>query len=466
MDETNMPDFLHLTKRFGLIAASQLPIQCLLSLKHINPFAWAFLSSHEQVNRYHRLLGRIMYGLVILHIVFYNFFFVASGIWTKRFFAAVVREGVLASLLLHALMVTASPSVRNRSYRLFFFFHYIFARVGPVLLFFHASSARFYAVAGCVLLAIDIVLRRRQTVRSAPSTLETVPGTNLVRIEATLPPSQISSFRAHPGSHVFVHIPAASRPSQSLVSGSNYLFELARNPFTVSSVNATSGAITLIARKRAGPLTSHLSTLSSSSADSPVTLDIQGPYGGAIGKSLPSLLAGAYDRILLFAGGVGATFALPIYRAILSDNPSAHVTLIWAVRSAAEATWAVSSSTASDSGSSSVLDDKNVQLFLTGDMGVADSSRSRDGDEGGQQQSVEMARLHRGEHSSSSNSARNRKRPDVRKIIDDAFRKGREESVAVIVCGPAGMVREARESVRPWTMKGRRVWWHSEAFGW
>ncbi|KAL6852715.1 hypothetical protein ACO1O0_007263 [Amphichorda felina] len=456
-------DYLHLTKRFGLIAASQFPIQCLLSLKRINPFAWAFFSSHEHVNRYHRVLGRVIYGLLVLHIIFYNIFFVASGIWEKRFFAPVVREGVIASLLLHALIATSSSFVRNRSYRLFFFIHQIFVWLAPTLIFFHASSARYYIVAGVVLLAIDLAARRRQTIYSAPSTLETVPGTNLIRIEATISPSQIPSFQARPGSHVFVQIPPASRPSRSLASGSNYIFELTRNPFTVSSVNAACNTITLIARRRAGPLTNHLSTLSSSSTDSPVTLDIQGPYG-AIGKSLPSLLAGAYDRILLFAGGVGATFALPAYRAIHADSPTAHVTLVWAVRSAAEATWATSSApdSSSSSGAASVLDDKNVQLFLTGDMGVADTS----GPSGGEGvRGVEMADLRRGERGGRS-GVRNRKRPDVRKIVDDTFRKGREESVAVIVCGPAEMVRDVREGVRPWAMKGRRVWWHSEAFGW
>ncbi|KFH41859.1 metalloreductase-like protein [Hapsidospora chrysogenum ATCC 11550] len=455
-------DYLHLTKRLGLIAASQLPPLYLLSLKSFTPYAWTLRSSYEHINRYHRVLGRVVYALILLHIVLYNVFFVASGIWNKRFFAPVVREGVLASGLLHGLMATAVPQVRSWSYRVFFFVHYVAVRAIPPLLFFHAPSARVYLVEAVVFHLIDFVARRRRTVFAAPATLRTVPGTNLVRVDVALPPSRLPQFQAQPGSHVLIRIPASSRVSQSL---KEYLSALSSNPFTVSSIDTSSGTISLIARKRTGPLTTHLSTLLSSSSSHQettttkitTTLDIQGPYG-VIGKSVSSLLNGGYDRILLFAGGVGATFALPVYRAILHDNPAARVTLIWAVRSAAEATWAVDASTAGDSTStprsSSILDDDHVQLFLTGDMGIA---AARDGS------GMEMADLRR---SSGGSGGGNRKRPDVGRIIDDTFRKGREESIAVMVCGPTGMAADVRARVRPWAVKGRRVWWHSEAFGW
>jgi hypothetical protein len=60
----------------------------------------------------------------------------------------------------------------------------------------------------------------------------------------------------------------------------------------------------------------------------------------------------------------------------------------------------------------------------------------------------------------------NPKRPELGKIIDTTFRKGTEETVAVLVCGPAEMSREIKARVRPWVMKGRSVWWHDESFGW
>lgn len=438
----NTTDYLHLTKRLGLIAASQLPIQYLLSLKFLNPFSYIFTSSHEHINRYHQVLGRVIYILLILHIILYNIFFIESGIWLQRFFAPIVFAGVVASLFLHAMAGTALKLVRRWNYRVFFVTHLMAAFSIPVLIFFHAPSARVYVIEAIVGFIVDLGVRKATTI-TASATLEAVPGTNLLKIDVPLL-KQGEKFRARPGSHIYLSIPNESRPSGS---PSNLIFELMYNPFTVASVNDESSTITVIARSRNGPVTNHLATLASLGTKIP--LSIEGPYGAA-GKAFSTLLAENIDRVLLFAGGVGATFALPIYHALLAEKPFAKVKLIWAIRSAGDATWAVSTSTTQKS----VLDDGNVQLFLTGDLGL--SSSSDISFPGG----IELTDLHRRRTSGS------KKRPDVGKIVDDTFRTGLEETVAVMVCGPAEMARDVREVVRPWVMKGRNVWWHNEAFGW
>lgn len=395
------------------------------------------------------MLGRVIYLLLILHAMFYNIFFVGTGIWWKRFFAPVVFAGVVAAVGLHALAGTAMASVRRWSYRVFFVTHLAAAMMIPPLIFFHAPSARFYVVEAIVVFLVDLGVRKGTTI-AAPVALEEVHGTNLLKITATLPLRKMSKFQGHPGSHIYLSVPPNSRPSTNPTSPSFLLYEFMYNPFSVFSTNDQSSSVTLIARNRAGPVTNHLAVLSSANAKA--TLNIEGPYGAA-GKTFPSLLSGHYDRVLLFAGGVGATFALPIYHAILHDNPAAKVKLIWAVRTAGEATWATSS-TPDDPAARSVLDDNNVQLFLTGDMGIASIADDTSASAG-----VEMGDLRSGR-------SRNSKRPDVSKIVNDTFRLGLEESIAVLVCGPEEMAREVRRAVRPWVMKGRRVWWHNEAFGW
>lgn len=96
------------------------------------------------------------------------------------------------------------------------------------------------------------------------------------------------------------------------------------------------------------------------------------------------------------------------------------------------------------------MEDDQVQVFLTGDMGV--STRRQGEDEDG----VEMVSPGRGG-----------KRPDLRKIVDDAFRTATiDETVAVLVCGPEEMGREVRRCVTQWVEKGRDVWWHNESFAW
>ncbi|KAF7555840.1 hypothetical protein G7046_g6464 [Stylonectria norvegica] len=449
-------DYLHLTKRFGIIAASQLPIQYLLALKYLNPFAYIFRSSHEQVNRYHRVLGRIIYALLILHAIFYNVFFVKSGIWLKRFFAPIVFAGVVALTLLHALNATAVARVRAFSYRVFFITHLLAAMAIPLLIYFHAPTARFYVVEALAVFVLDLVARKLTTV-TAPATIESIADTGLLKITAAMPLNNMAKFRAHPGSHIYLNIPPASRLSGNSSSVSNMVFEFLYNPFTVAATNEESGELTLVARARSGPLTRHLAHLATadnqSSPDRKLPLSIEGPYGAA-GKNFSDLVSSGPRRVLLVAGGVGATFAVPIYHALLNDIPAARVQLIWAIRNAGDATWAVSGTSGK-----SILDDDQVQLFLTGEMSVTD-----DGDDAA---GVEMSALQpRASQRGPRTTDHNGKRPDFQKIVDETFRHAADETVAVLVCGPAEMARELRRCVTPWVVKGRKVWWHNESFGW
>lgn len=313
-----------------------------------------------------------------------------------------------------------------------------------------------------MLFAADLAIRKTTAV-TVTATLEAVPGTDLVRVSAPLPSSSaskvVSQYRARPASHVYVSVPPEGRPTANPASPSHFIFEFLYNPFTVASVSASSSVdttLSLIFRRYAGPMTSHLH-LSSSSTPPRIPLTIDGPYGEA-SFSFPSLLSqkGGAHRILLFAGGVGATFILPIYRTLLADHPASRVRLVWAVRTAADVTWATSPS--EGAANSSLLDDEDVQIFLTGEIGADSTASSRGTGAGGSStnRGIELADLH----------GRRAGRPDVRKIVDDTFRLGQAETVAVLVCGPEGMARDVRNAVRPWVMKGRNVWWHDEAFGW
>ncbi|KAG5952827.1 hypothetical protein E4U53_007882 [Claviceps sorghi] len=457
-------DYFHLTKRLGAIAVSQLPIQYLLSLKSLNPFAWAFKSSHEHINRYHRVLGRIIYGLVLLHLILYNAYFIYAGIWLQRILDSVVFCGMVASLGLHGITATALRVARQLSYRLFFITHVAVAVLMPVLLFFHASSARFYIVEAVVVLFVDLAVRRITTIH-APSTLETVPGTTLIKVTSSIPAHRVASFRASPGSHVYLSIPPSSRTT-TIPSSKSSVVDLLFNPFTVAAVDEHRGTIHLVARVRRGPMTTILSDFSSASAAAAATsahptearqtiLGILGPYG-TMTAQFDHLLQWCPNRVLLFSGGVGATFTLPIYHALQRELPSAKLQLIWAVRTASDAIWAVPHPQASNS----IVDDPNVHIFLTGDMVTADYRGTAPGTD------VELSQFPRINGRLTSNHDHNRKRPDIQKIVDDTFRQNLGESVAVLVCGPTDMTREVRHSVGPWARKGRRIWWHNETFGW
>jgi len=140
-------DYLHVTKRFGMIAASQLPLHFMLSMKtNYSPLAIAFRSSHEELNPWHRISGRLIYFLLLLHGTWYLNFFIQSGILATRLKAPVVIIGVVGLAMLTMILTSSLATVRHWSYRLFFIIHLI-AGVGILpLLFFHAAPLRLYTV--------------------------------------------------------------------------------------------------------------------------------------------------------------------------------------------------------------------------------------------------------------------------------------------------------------------------------
>ncbi|KAL1875948.1 hypothetical protein VTK73DRAFT_9659 [Phialemonium thermophilum] len=495
-------DYLHLTKRFGAIAVSQLPVLYLMALKSLNPFVYVFRSSHEQVNRVHRVFGRVIYTLLCLHVAFYLNYFVGVGILGRRLFAPVVFAGVLAFVCMNLLSVTALRTIRQLSYRLFFITHLFSAFAIPALLLYHAHPARLFVVEAVLVFLADLVSRKLDTTVSE-AILESIPGTNLVKITAPVPATKANRFNSHPGSHVYLSIPAKTLLLWNSHLASIVLFQFLFNPFTVAAVDEESGNLTLVARCMKGPLTTGLAGLASRSKEEDsgregihlapslgdkMPLSIEGPYGAV--RYFPNLAGGEFSRVLLVAGGIGATFIVPLYRAITQENPNAKVKMVWAVRGAGDATWAVTES-ATEPTAKSILDDVNVQIFITEDiLNDADDASSlsvskeiRDplagnGRSSGRGQGstvsasanaggdVELSTIAPGGRRSNRYAAQhNRKRPDLKQIVDSSFKHGADERIAIVVCGPAEMARELRAHVRPWVMKGRYVWWHNEGFG-
>ncbi|KAJ2897830.1 ferric reductase like transmembrane component [Zalerion maritima] len=483
-------DYLHLTKRLGAIAMSQFPFQYLMSLKSVSPLALIFRTSHERINRFHRVLGRIIYLLLILHSVLYLNYFVVVG-KPHKLYSTVVLAGLACITLMSALLFTSLASVRAYSYRLFFIVHLGAAIAIPLLLFLHVPThVVWFVTESLFVFSMDLIARKIDTF-TAVASLERLPGTNLIKMVIPVPENRSERF-VSPGQHVYLSIPPVSRP-HDLKRG--LLFEFLFNPFTISSYSPDSGELVLIARHRKGPLTGQLAQLvrdrnntnRHSAKTTGIKLNIEGPYGSLVPKFDNIIQA---DRAILIAGGVGATFVLPIYAALRSRQ-DAKVRLVWAVRQASEATWAVLTTDAARNGISgspgeslsptsaakSILDDPNVELYLTGNLLHSSNSNS-----------PPPPPLHRGNSKRTSQPQsepegelemddgedvelvgmlnNNSKRPDIHKIVNDTFKLGGEETVAFVVCGPRSMGRDVRRAVTPWVMrKGRKVVWHEEAFG-
>jgi len=466
-------DYLHLTKRIGIVAVSQWPLQYLLSLKSLNPAAYLLRSSHEQVNRWHRVLARVTTTLICLHAALYLNFFVKRD-RLDRLGDPVVLMGVIGFLYLNLIVTTALRPIRRFSYRLFFITHLILGIIIPFTIMIHAAPAKLFLFEAVGVFFLDLVSRKMDTV-TGHATIGSIPGTNLIKISASIPHTKVNRFRGHPGSHIYLSIPAAARKSMSATSISHLLFEFLFNPFTVAAVDEETGDLTMVARHNGGPMTAALGRLANAAKpntanntnEDKIPLAIEGPYGAV--SRFPQLCTD-FDRVLLVAGGVGATFTLPLYRSILAENPGARVEMVWAVRGAGDATWAVTGKEAQ-----ALLRDNNLRLFVTGSIvdpadlassrreasGQAEGSGAGDDGDG----EVEMSAMYRDRRRGRYTSQHNRKRPDLKKIVDDLFKHGQEERVAVLVCGPREMARELREHLGPWVKKGRSVWYHKEGFG-
>ncbi|KAI1497302.1 ferric reductase like transmembrane component [Biscogniauxia marginata] len=448
-------DYLHLTKRLGLVAISQFPVQYLLALKNLNPFALAFRSSHEQVNRWHRVLGRIIYFFLFLHTSLYLNFYVQEGILGERIVRLVPALGITAFTGMCLLTVTAFGRIRHYSYRIFFITHFIIAFALPPIIYFHAHRSSFYVAEALLVFLADLIKRKIDTVM-AETTLEAIPGTDLIKIIASIPLQKAARFCERPGAHIYLSIPPASRPSSNPASIANMVFEFTFNPFTIAAADGDMGTLTLVARHHNGPMTRSLARLANTdSTDMNVPLFIEGPYGCA--TRFPNLAGTEFDRVLLVAGGVGATFILPLYRSIISENSAAKVRMIWAVRTLGDATWPLVGS------KKSIFDDDNIHVYLTGDLFESEDHGSGLSTEG---EEVEMDRIYTDGRRIKYNSGHDNKRPNFQNIVDDLFRQGVEDRVAVLVCGPENMARELRSCVGVWVKKGRRVWWHNESFTW
>lgn len=399
-------------------------------------------------------------------------------------------------MILLTLGTTALQKVREKNYYFFFVAHVILSISVLPVLWFHVSHLRVYiAESGVVYLLL--ILQRNITQTSVLATVSPVPGTkNLISIKATVPASSSLSKRlrkSKPGQHIYLALATRVSPLQDKFRINP--FTIASNPFS-SSYPHEGGKLNLIIRSLSGT-TARLARFHEET-----NLMIEGPYGAAA-TSFPDFLTGGFASVLLVAGGVGATFTVPIYADLASriagshpapDHDKVKVRHVWAVRSLADTSWAAAESV------------RGCEIYVTagsgsgsGDRREPSRNRSReqqeeqeqepepfivkapDEEEGGEAIELqEQARLlseseaagDQGGRGAAADTVPQRVlrngRPDFRTIVAEVFAGsgGGNKKVAVLVCGPKAMSKSLRREVAVWVRKGREVWWHEEGFGW
>ncbi|EXJ72364.1 uncharacterized protein A1O5_04868 [Cladophialophora psammophila CBS 110553] len=471
-------DYMHLTKAFGHVAISQLPMHYLLSLKQTtySPLEWATGLTHERLNAAHRIFGRLVHAFLATHAILYVRFFVKMGFLPKRIKDPDVRLGILAFWMFNFLGLLSLPIVRRKMYHVIFYRSHVLlsALVIPVL-WAHVPYTRFYVAQVAAIWILGGLLRRSGLTNVQDMQCENLPGTQLVRVRFHVD-KKSSLASAAPGQHVYIR-----RRTGGAMMGS-------KTPFSIANVQPSAGQdgkaqmveVMLVLRNMGGPGTSFL--VAAAASKKPRLKDaagdeiqIEGPYGEA-GVYMPSILGSdATNPILLVAGGVGATYVLPIYLALLASRHRRRggggqlIKLVWLVKTLADAQW----------GLEFLASCRREGLELDVDIYITLSS-STDG-------------LDISTTSSSSPSPLKNKglnihqlghRPNLAPIIDEVFFASSPpsssssspsvraplnpdpEEVTVFVCGPRGLSSAVRRIVGRWVIsEGRRVSWFEELFG-
>lgn len=453
------------------MGASQLPLQYLLAVRSpYSPVQLLTRTSHEQLKSVHQILGRIIFTFFVLHVALYLNFFILAGYITKRIKDTDVILGLISITLFSILSTTSLTQVRKRNYRVFFMSHVGIANGILVPLYFHVHHIRPFVWEAVAVCTAHFVLRAF-TFRKYSGSVKILPGTSLVVVRIPLSDSdRARGWKA--GQHVYVSRPS-SRNRGSISSTSVYeqlSLRYLANPFTVASIPTKDAELLLVARvldgytKDLGDLARSLHA-SQTDEDMQIPFAIEGPYGGS--ASLPDFAG--FDSVLLVAGGVGATFAIPIWRKLVEGSDKGQqIRFVWAVRRLIETQWAFPATRDQSIRDTDDVEDSEaaqVEVFVTQPSGA--HHHLQPGDSGDDIELLEEEHL----LSVEEQMERPRRgmvlqtgRPRIPVIVEEVFGKGGR--VAVLSCGPRGLVSELSGCVEEYVRRGREAFWYDEGFGW
>jgi len=192
-------------------------------------------------------------------------------------------------------------------------------------------------------------------------------------------------------------------------------------------------------------------------------LCIEGPYGAS--TRLPNFLH--FDRVLFVAGGVGATFILPIWRNIINSRKRNYsqkdgdVRFIWAVKKLVETSWAFP---LTQQELKRGLGMESVEIHVTGQFGVNDGDDEHTGERFDMTEQGHLMRTNDDKELLAHGITVKYMRPALYEVVDETF-SGHAEKIAVLVCGPTSMGNQLRKVVGKWVRRGKDVYWHAEIFG-
>jgi len=336
--------------RTALLFAANLPWLYFLGAKN-QPLRLLTGYSYEHLNILHRRLGEWMCFLAVLHtgsmfMVWYYFFRPTGRSLSWFLTEKTVVLGLITFACYEILYATSLASFRKWWYELFLGLHVVL-QVGALgFLYFHHRGSKIYvAVALAIFLVDRLVFRLALKSRSFKASLAVMEDRETVMVSADWP--KASRWRNlwtamfgnnmhygwEPAEHVFLTVPALAR---------KHIIQA--HPFTMASAAPESDHthvwFNLVIRALDG-FTNNL--LRYAERNSSVTIRLDGPYGSS--HALKMLRAS--DTAIVVAGGSGIAVAYPMLWSLLHagsrDAERAKlrqaVCLIWIVNQASHIDW-------------------------------------------------------------------------------------------------------------------------------
>lgn len=265
--------------------------------------------SYERLNFFHRLAGYAAVLQMLLHAIFYMVYYGMQDRWSTLL-EVQNWEGIGAGF---AMVLLLMGLARNLGYEWFYVSHLVGFLLAVIFTGLHRPYWIWKIPVAMVFIAaiwgLDRLIRGSRMLYNLvnnSATIYRLPD-NGVRLVIKKPLSG-----ATPGSHCFVWIPGV-RPFQT-------------HPFTIVS-NTPHGGLELVLSSYDG-FTKALHDLANTEAGTTVWASVDGPYGAFPNPK-------NYDKVVLIAGGSGATFTFGLATSLLQHLESEshkRVDFIWAVR--------------------------------------------------------------------------------------------------------------------------------------
>ncbi|KAJ6562107.1 ferric reductase NAD binding domain-containing protein [Mycena capillaripes] len=439
--------------RSGWISLGIMPFMIAFATKN-NYVALLTRTSHERLQVFHRWSALLMYITSLVH----TFPFIVEDInmgmmemeWrTDRF----NWTGVAALVPQTWLLAMSWGFMRNRYYEFFKKFHFIAAGIFMAALFIHVDytlTSWDYFAATLALYGTVWVFRVVRATLTLGTATVTLLEDRTLRVRIAVPGAR---FRWTAGQHVFVRFLLGP-----LHWGTSHPFTIVNLPPAPAPAhdggeranNSKHVEIEIVMRTRGG-ITKALERAAAAQAKGEVSLRVfvDGPYGYV---GLASDLR-RFDRVLLLAGGSGATFTVPLLIDLVRNKAArpadAKIQSVIAVREGGAFTWLEQ-----ELKPLSELKDSDVsQHTHVTRQHVADIDPEK-----GEPTSDELGALHDG-------------RPNVFELVHAVC--GEPGRVAVVACGPDEFAHDVRRAVAAEHMAVARkhsavaeVFLHVENYSW